>query len=155
MPWPCHGHAMAMATAMATSMVMAKAMAMSLGPTSLYADKPSPKMTFFCISKKNRSVRTNQNDGSIAPRCLLFDPIAKETVSSKTQVLGGRAVAGEFPVPAVPHPITQGYHIPFGCSPSLRLDVEMFGKTRIVWKGCQILTSRRASDWLCVAPIIR
>ena len=31
--------------------------------------------------------------------------------------------AEEFPVPARPHPITQGYHIPFGSSPSLRLAV--------------------------------
>ena len=34
-------------------------MAMSLGPTSLYADKPSPKNDpFFGASKKMRSVRT-------------------------------------------------------------------------------------------------
>ena len=38
---------------------MTMAMAMSLGPTSLYADKPSPKNDpFFGTLKKNRSVRT-------------------------------------------------------------------------------------------------
>ena len=31
------------------------------------------------------------------------------------------ATAEEFPIPARPHPITQGYHIPFESSPSLRL----------------------------------
>ena len=38
-------------------------------------------------------------------------------------LLGGpttAAAAEEFPIPARPHPITQGYHIPFGSSPSLR-----------------------------------
>ena len=44
---------------MAMAMAMATAMAMSLGPTSLYPDKPSPKNDpFFGTSKKNRSVRT-------------------------------------------------------------------------------------------------
>ena len=40
-------------------MTMAMTMAMSLGPTSLYLDKPSPKNgSFFGTLKKNRSVRT-------------------------------------------------------------------------------------------------
>ena len=66
----------------------------------------------------------DQNGGSIAPRSLIFDPIAKETVYQKTHILGvataATTAAEEFPVPARPHPITQGYHIPFGSSPSLR-----------------------------------
>ena len=41
------------------TMAMTMAMAMSLGPTSLYADKPSPKNDpFFGTLKKNRNVRT-------------------------------------------------------------------------------------------------
>ena len=62
----------------------------------------------------------------MAPRSLIFDPIPKETVYQKTHFLRGAtttAAAEEFPVPARPHPITQGYHIPFGSSPSLRLHV--------------------------------
>ena len=48
---------MTMAMTMATAMAMT--MAMSLGPTLLYADKPSPKNDpFFGTFKKNRSVRT-------------------------------------------------------------------------------------------------
>ena len=47
---------------MAVTMTMAMAitaMAMSLGPTSLYPDKPSPKSDpFFGTSKKMRSLRT-------------------------------------------------------------------------------------------------
>ena len=43
----------------AMAMTTAMAMAMSLGPTSLYADNPSPKnVPFFGTSKKMRSVRT-------------------------------------------------------------------------------------------------
>ena len=103
-------------------------LAISMGPTSLYPDKPSPKNDpFFWYIEKEPQRPYNQNGGSIAPRSLIFDLIAKETVDQKTHILGvatttaaTTATAEEFPVPARPHPITQGYHIPFGSSPSLR-----------------------------------
>ena len=48
-----------MTMAKTMTMTMAMAMAMSLGPTSLYADKPSQKHDpFFGTSKKMRSIRT-------------------------------------------------------------------------------------------------
>ena len=102
-------------------------LAISMGPTSLYPDKPSPKNDpFFWYIEKEPQRPYDQNGGSIAPRSLIFDPIAKETVYQKTHILGvattaaATTAAEEFPVPARPHPITQGYHIPFGSSPSLR-----------------------------------
>ena len=105
-------------------------LAISMGPTSLYPDKPSPKNDpFFWYIEKEPQRPYDQNGGSIAPRSLIFDPIAKETVYQKTHILGvatttaaatTATAAEEFPVPARPHPITQGYHIPFGSSPSLR-----------------------------------
>ena len=52
-PWPGQGHGRGHGHG------IAMAMAMSLGPTSLYADKPSPKNDpLFCASKKMRSIRT-------------------------------------------------------------------------------------------------
>ena len=99
-------------------------LAISMGPTSLYPDKPSPKNDpFFWYIEKEPQRPYDQNGGSIAPRSLIFDPIAKETVYQKTHILGvatTTAASEEFPVPARPHPITQGYHIQFRSSPSLR-----------------------------------
>ena len=98
-------------------------LAISMGPTSLYPDKPSPKNDpFFWYIEKEPQRPYDQNGGSIAPRSLIFDPIAKETVYQKTHILRlvtTATTAEEFPVPARPHPITQGYHIPFGSRPSL------------------------------------
>ena len=102
-------------------------LAISMGPTALYLDKPSSKNDpcFWYIGKEPQRPY-DQDGGSIAPRSLIFDPVAKETVYQKTYILWGAATAAaataaeEFPVPARPHPITQGYHIPFGSSPSLR-----------------------------------
>ena len=96
-------------------------LAISMGPTSLYPDKPSPKNDpFFWYIEKEPQRPYDQNGGSIAPRSLIFDPFAKETVSQKTRILGAAVTAAtaaeEFPVPARPHPTTQGYHIPFGSS---------------------------------------
>ena len=54
----------------------------------------------------------DQNGGSLAPRSLIFGPIAKETVYQKSaQFKRGAATterAEEFPGPTKPHPITQG-----------------------------------------------
>ena len=118
MAWPWHDHGHGMATAMA----------MSLGPTSLYADKPSPKNDpFFGTLKKNRSVRTIKV-AVVSRRDLSFSTLSQRKPFTKnTQILGvattaATAAAEEFPVPARPHPITQGYHIPFGSRPSLRRD---------------------------------
>ena len=97
----------------------------SMGPTSLYPDKLSPKNDpFFGTMKKEPQRLYDQNGGSIALRSLSFDPIAKETVYQKIHFFSGArttAATEEFPDPARPHPIPQGYHIPFGSSPSLRL----------------------------------
>ena len=109
-------------------------LAISMGPTSLYPDKPSPKNDpFFWYIEKEPQRPYDQNGGSIAPRSLIFDPIAKETVYQKTHILrvatttttttAAAAAAEEFPIPARPHPIAQGYHIPFGSSPLLRLNL--------------------------------
>ena len=83
------------------------------------------KRPHFLVSLKDAQRPYDQNGCSIAPRSLIFDPIAKETVYTKTHILKGSAAmtkAEEFPVPARPHPITQGYHIPFGSLPLLRYD---------------------------------
>ena len=103
-------------------------LAISMGPTSLYPDKPSPKNDpFFWYIGKEPQRPYDQNGGSIALRLIIFDPIPKETVYQKRHILGvattaaaTTATAEEFPIPARPHPIMQGYHIPFGSSPSLR-----------------------------------
>ena len=60
-------------------------LAISMGPTSLYPDKPSPKNDpFFWYIEKEPQRPYDQNGGSIAPRSLIFDPIAKETVYQKS-----------------------------------------------------------------------
>ena len=115
-------------------------LAISMGPTSLYPDKPSSKNDlFFWYIEKAPQRPYDQNGGSIALRSLIFDPIAKENVYQKTRILGmatttaaATTAAEEFPVPARPHPITQGYHIPFGSSPSLRQVFKMFGKHGVI-----------------------
>ena len=64
-------------------------LAISMGPTSLYPDKPSPKNDpFFWYIEKEPQRPYDQNGGSIALRSLIFDPIAKETVYQKTHILG-------------------------------------------------------------------
>ena len=66
-------------------------LAISMGPTSLYPDKPSPKNDpFFWYIEKEPQRPYDQNGGSIAPRSLIFDPIAQETVYQKTHISGGR-----------------------------------------------------------------
>ena len=58
------------------TMAMTMAMAMSLGPTLLFADKPSPKNDpFFGTSKKNRSVRTIRM-AVVSHRDLLFSTLS-------------------------------------------------------------------------------
>ena len=42
---------------------------------------------------------------------------AKDSGAAPPPPPGAAAATEEFPVPARPHPITQGYHIPFGSSP--------------------------------------
>ena len=46
--------------------------------------------TFFQSPGKEPQHPYDQNGGSITPRSLIFDPFAKETVSPKTHILGGR-----------------------------------------------------------------
>ena len=99
-------------------------LAISMGPTSLYPDKPSPKNDpFFGTLKKNRNVRTIRM-AVVSRRDLSYSTLSRRKPFPKKHTFGGAAAttaAEEFPVPARPHPITQGYHIPFGSSPSLRL----------------------------------
>ena len=73
---------------MATAMATAMAVALSLGPTFLYPDKPSPKNDpLFWYIEKEPQRPYDQNGGSIVPRSLIFDPIAKETVYQKAHIL--------------------------------------------------------------------
>ena len=70
-------------------------LAISMGPTSLYPDKPSPKNDpFFWYIEKEPQRPYDQNGGSIAPRSLIFDPFVNETVSQQTHVLGGGGDGG-------------------------------------------------------------
>ena len=65
-------------------------LAISMGPTSLYPDKPSPKNDpFFWYIEKEPQRPYDQNGGSIAPRSLIFDPIAKE----KSKIIANRGIA--------------------------------------------------------------
>ena len=56
------------------------------------------------------------------------------------------AAAEEFPVPARPHPITQGYHIPFGSSPSLRRPYTPHANTNRTLYGSIHLSRARLSN---------
>ena len=73
---------------------MTMAMAMSLGPTSLYADKPSPKTTpFFGTSKKMRSVRTIRM-AVVSRRDLSFStPSRRRPFTKKLTFQGCQATA--------------------------------------------------------------
>ena len=65
------------------TMAMTMAMAMSLGPTSLYADKPSPKNDpFFGTFKKNRSVRTIKM-AVVSRRDLSFSTLSRRKPFTK------------------------------------------------------------------------
>ena len=44
--------------------------------------------TFFQSPEKEPQRPYDQNGGSIAPRSLIFDPFAKETVFQRTHILG-------------------------------------------------------------------
>ena len=73
-----------------------------------------------------KSFYTPRHPCARASPCLvvvyIYRAWMKETVYQKTHILGvatttAAATAEEFPVPARPHPITQGHHIPFGSPP--------------------------------------
>ena len=110
-PW--HGHG------------MATAMPMSLGHTSLYPDKPSPKNEpFFWHIEKEPQRPYDQNGGSIALPSLIFDPIAKETVYQKhTHFMGLRRRRRQKNFPTRPDPISSRRDIISRSGPAPHSDI--------------------------------
>ena len=90
-------------------------------PFSLKARRQAsrlPPAAFFLENDPFFSLKARRQASRLAPAAFFLE---KTLLGGATAAATTTTTAEEFPVPARPHPITQGYHIPFGFSPPFDL----------------------------------